>query len=549
MAARSKKPKCDGSTSQSCGMSCISREDTCREMVAADVATRLLSVAKQHQQPNDATGKDFDSVAANFPPKLLKVAHKTGVATSDLGNGATLTTKEAVGLDGSSIKYGFVTDADGKRYTVSDGLVKEVTSAAGSEWDEAFEAAVRSKVAMAGASNTGQGLENVSVASEAVLSNLGETSKPLTKYASKASKAVTAKAALIASVTGEPPGGLGLAVWLTDDYKKISKYTYKSDESLKLEADYSETFSELAKAAALAVAKLPSATAATMNSKNNGSYPPATEGRMQALNRFAYLSKDLLAKYKEGSTVTENGMFGTSYLTEQEFSSFAYGDSTHFIVKSKGFGATAGKAMDQFKSDAFEGEVLFTPGTQFKVTKVIEPVRLQALGADPRAKTNKDVLVAEIVRSDPNAKVGNTTFGKLQEAIQKNDSSFLKTFDSKYSASSGFSPATADTVLSALRPVAKRDLDLGEVLTVDLSKPGVGEEIIKSIKDMAPDKAEDIDLMFKSGLTSKQLEADIAAKGLADLFGVNYMGKLAVGNKLFAKLKNGNRMTVYLEEL
>jgi hypothetical protein len=128
-------------------MSCISREDTCREAVAADVAARLVSVATQYKQANDAKGSSFDTVMAQFPPKLLKEAHKTGVANKDLGNGAVLTTKEAVGLDGSSIKYGFVTDSDGKRYTVSDGLVKEVTGAAGSEWQEAFDAAVRSKIA------------------------------------------------------------------------------------------------------------------------------------------------------------------------------------------------------------------------------------------------------------------------------------------------------------------------------------------------------------------------------------------------------------------
>jgi hypothetical protein len=147
MATRSKKPKCDGKTSQSCGMGCISREDTCREAVAENIATRLVALATQFKQANDAPGNSFSSVADNFPAKLLKAAHKTGVATSDLGNGAVLTTKEAVGLDGSKIKYGFVTDADGKRYTVSDGLIKEVTGTAGSEWDEAFQAAVRSKIA------------------------------------------------------------------------------------------------------------------------------------------------------------------------------------------------------------------------------------------------------------------------------------------------------------------------------------------------------------------------------------------------------------------
>ena len=148
MATRAKKPKCDGKTSQSCGMSCISREDTCREAVAADVASRLVAIATQYKQANDYPGGSFDTVMSQFPPKLLKAAHKTGVATSDLGNGAVLTTKEAVGLDGSTIKYGFVTEADGKRYTVSDGLVKEVTGAAGSEWEEAFQAAVRSKIAI-----------------------------------------------------------------------------------------------------------------------------------------------------------------------------------------------------------------------------------------------------------------------------------------------------------------------------------------------------------------------------------------------------------------
>jgi hypothetical protein len=131
-------------------MSCISREDTCRELVAADVASRLVSVATQYKQANDSWGLGFDEVMDQFPPKLLKEAHKTGVVTKDLGYGAVLTTKEAVGLDGNSIRYGFVTDGDGKRYTISDGLVKEVTGASGTEWQEAFEAAVRSKIAVDG---------------------------------------------------------------------------------------------------------------------------------------------------------------------------------------------------------------------------------------------------------------------------------------------------------------------------------------------------------------------------------------------------------------
>jgi predicted Ser/Thr protein kinase len=115
--------------------------------VAADVATRLVGLATKFKQANDSAGQSYDTVMSQFPPKLLKEAHKKGVTVSDLGNGAKLTTKVAVGLDGSTIKYGFVTDSDNRRYTVSDGLVKEVVDVKGSEWEEAFQAAVRSKIA------------------------------------------------------------------------------------------------------------------------------------------------------------------------------------------------------------------------------------------------------------------------------------------------------------------------------------------------------------------------------------------------------------------
>ena len=415
MATRSKKPKCDGKTSQSCGMGCISREHTCRELIAADVATRLLSVAKQHQQPNDASGQSFDAVAANFPASVLKAAHKTGVATSDLGNGAVLTTKEAVGLDGSSIKYGFVTDADGKRYTVSDGLVKEVTSAVGSEWGEAFEAAVRSKVAIDKASDNAQTfvpsspapIASVSTASAPEQLSLsrallleGDPDKALI-LKSKLAKA-SEKADAITALVGVPPGGEGLAVWIGPDYKKISPIMFAQISSRK---DFKPAYVEVAKAAVQALVKLPQPNADEINGLANRlakKMPPIDDARMASLNRFASMSPALLATYKKDSIVTEQAMFGTTYLNEKEFYAFSKGADTHFIVKSKGFDGTSGKAMDSFKKAAFEGEILFAPGTRFKVADVIEPSLPDELASNMRpavfAKTIQTAFVSDLAR-------------------------------------------------------------------------------------------------------------------------------------------------------
>ena len=45
MATRSKEPKCNGKTSQSCGMGCISREDTCRSNVNTKESSFLIKLA------------------------------------------------------------------------------------------------------------------------------------------------------------------------------------------------------------------------------------------------------------------------------------------------------------------------------------------------------------------------------------------------------------------------------------------------------------------------------------------------------------------------
>ena len=71
MATRSKKPKCDESTSQSCGMSCISGKDTCSGGVSADIATKLIAVAVAKRKPVLPTGVTTKEITDHESTKTI----------------------------------------------------------------------------------------------------------------------------------------------------------------------------------------------------------------------------------------------------------------------------------------------------------------------------------------------------------------------------------------------------------------------------------------------------------------------------------------------
>lgn len=71
------------------------------------------------------------------------------------------------------------------------------------------------------------------------------------------------------------------------------------------------------------------------------------------------LDPEQISRYKVGETITEHGFTSSSYSKDA-----AYRGNTRFIIASK-----SGSQIDKFAPYAHEKEVLFKPGTKFKVLK------------------------------------------------------------------------------------------------------------------------------------------------------------------------------------
>lgn len=84
---------------------------------------------------------------------------------------------------------------------------------------------------------------------------------------------------------------------------------------------------------------------------------PAYKGTVY---RQAELSAEKLARYEVGETIAEKAFMST---TSSKTSKFA--GNTEFVIKSKG----GGKTIDMISNYQAEQEVLFAPGTEFKVLK------------------------------------------------------------------------------------------------------------------------------------------------------------------------------------
>lgn len=63
-------------------------------------------------------------------------------------------------------------------------------------------------------------------------------------------------------------------------------------------------------------------------------------------------------------------MFGTTHLDADEMDYFSRGANVQYIVKPKLDGTGGGRSVDSYKNQAYEGEVLYVPGTRFRVSKV-----------------------------------------------------------------------------------------------------------------------------------------------------------------------------------
>lgn len=123
------KPKCG--VGQSCGYSCISIKDTCRDKVDPGASAGLINLVQNaavykakalNSFPASDEGKTFDELAAKYP-------YKAGAGTSEKIGDLTVwaVSMEASDGSGDSLAYAFAIKGS-KQYTISDGNVKEVTA-------------------------------------------------------------------------------------------------------------------------------------------------------------------------------------------------------------------------------------------------------------------------------------------------------------------------------------------------------------------------------------------------------------------------------------
>lgn len=116
-------------------------------------------------------------------------------------------------------------------------------------------------------------------------------------------------------------------------------------------------------------------------------------------------------KYKEGEIIAEEVFLATTHLDEKAegMKSFARNANVQYKIKPKLDGTGNGRYVDHFKTKMKEGELLFPPGTRFKVNKVFNGKDLPKQRVDAKAAKTFDFT-----------KTFLHTFTGLPEAI-KND--------------------------------------------------------------------------------------------------------------------------------
>lgn len=281
-----------------------------------------------------------------------------------------------------------------------------------------------------------------------------------TLYAGKGAeeKSLKVQQALDSSLTGEArvAAGNGMAAWLSLDYLSLSPLTYmpgqnpqlrraiKTEDSEKyLSQDETEQAKGLLRGAVLALHHLPPPSYESMLAEHTSKLAlksdkalakPAPEPDfLQKLNRWITVPDpdQLVKSYTPGSTVTELGMFGTSYLPAKYMGSYANRANVSFKVKAKE--GTGGRAVDFAKTSAFEGEILFPPGSKFKVKSVTKEESFTEVAA------NKGIFI-----------MGKQVMTRSGESIERDiaiarTAEINKSFKGKYS-----SQAEADAVLQSL---------------------------------------------------------------------------------------------------
>jgi hypothetical protein len=157
-------------------------------------------------------------------------------------------------------------------------------------------------------------------------------------------------------------------LWQTPEMLKS-----KIEQSGDSEKTYVSQFSAIDLAASNALKKLPNLNTNEINKRFSGY-------RLQdnTLIRHMQISEELLSgflgQHREGDNITYNSFTSSTVFADDDatpnlerFSRYA---NVKMIIKRLGDKESSGRLVDHFKNRAVEGEVLFPPGTTFKVEKV-----------------------------------------------------------------------------------------------------------------------------------------------------------------------------------
>lgn len=265
-----------------------------------------------------------------------------------------------------------------------------------------------------------------------------------------------------------------LAIWTSEYYSYMNELLYKTDIDLKNPPEEYKVFiaANYYAEKALNNSKIPKYSQEKMAEeqqkyKRKDLTPLAQDGKLR--RGVKNVPEGFVRRYVEnnGKEITEEYFFATTAIAEKNFNFTKDADVIYEITPKKN---SNGTMVDGAKNELFEGEVLYKPGTKFKVNGVKPEVKLNG----PNYKKEDYDKSVDFIYDNSNK--GTNT--KLIDAIKEK----LPTLDK----------ITTVTLMSEL--VYNKDLSESKFKTLLLNKyPHISEEIISnlfSLKDNIDEWAE-----------------------------------------------------------
>lgn len=167
-----------------------------------------------------------------------------------------------------------------------------------------------------------------------------------------------------------------LAAWLGGGYTEMSEQIWKKQAGVKF--DESPMILAASVLAAKALHKLPKQNVDDWNKRaDQWSFQKEKNDLSAQWNRWMKIDEGaldgFLKKYQDAvgkPEYTEGNFMGISHLSPENMKYFSRNASVLYRIKPKLDGTSQGRYVDDFKNSNKEGEVLYPPGTKFKVNRV-----------------------------------------------------------------------------------------------------------------------------------------------------------------------------------